>query len=418
MEKRKDVVNKRLDRFLAHPLVYTVLVFVLLRVHKAAHFEQVLYSALGIESNFPMLRVLVYTVCAGVYATWVFRWWTGRLKNANPMILTIGAMFAVLWISTALHLGNSGYHIDWHAGFALMLLLDMGLQRERRSALSGFSSALLIWVLLHLLSMAIYPNGYSGLKVEENPFYVPEWLLGTRTMYFRITLSALGFEAVCAHACRGRWTLRTVFVALIVLVTVILQRGMTAILGLAFLLLTLAVLRGYALPKWLNPVTMAALSVLLTVILLIPRNETRAVTQALGKNVTMLARTDAWRAALNEIRDKWLLGIGQHPIAENAVLLGAAHTHNQMIELLLHGGVAALSAYLVMIVFAGCAVLQYRRSAAVKTAALLLMAFLLMGTAEIFHNEPIFYPLFVLVSRADCLAKGSTELPDLLLFRR
>lgn len=418
MGKRKDVVNKRLDRFLAHPLVYTVLVFVLLRVHKAAHFEQVLYSALGIESNFPMLRVLVYTVCAGVYATWVFRWWTGRLKNANPMILTIGAMFAVLWISTALHLGNSGYHIDWHAGFALMLLLDMGLQRERRSALSGFSSALLIWVLLHLLSMAIYPNGYSGLKVEENPFYVPEWLLGTRTMYFRITLSALGFEAVCAHACRGRWTLRTVFVALIVLVTVILQRGMTAILGLAFLLLTLAVLRGYALPKWLNPVTMAALSVLLTVILLIPRNETRAVTQALGKDVTMLARTDAWRAALNEIRDKWLLGIGQHPIAENAVLLGAAHTHNQMIELLLHGGVAALSAYLVMIVFAGCAVLQYRRSAAVKTAALLLMAFLLMGTAEIFHNEPIFYPLFVLVSRADCLAKGSTELPDLLLFRR
>ena len=418
MAKRMGVVNKQLDRFLAHTFVYTALVFVLLRVHKAAHFEQVLYSALSIESSFPLLRVLVYTVCAGVYAMWIFRWWTGQLKNANPMILTIGAMFVILWISTALHLGNSGYHIDWHAGFALMLLLDMGLQRERKSVLSGFSWALLVWVLLHLLSMAIYPNGYSGLKLEENPLYVPEWLLGTRTMYFRITLSALGFEAVCAHACRGRWTLRTVFVALIVLVTVVLQRGVTAMLGLAFLLLTLAVLRGYALPKWLNPVTMAALSVLLTAVLLILRNEASLVTQALGKNVSMLARTDAWRAALNEIRDKWLLGIGQHPMVENGIILGVAHTHNQMIEVLLHGGVAALLAYLVMIVLAGRAVLRYRRSAAVKTSALLLMTFLLMGTVEIFHNEPIFYPLFVLASRADCLSTGSTELPDLILFHR
>ena len=418
MTKRTDVVNKRLDRFLAHTLVYAVLAFVLLRVHKAAHFEQVLYSALGIESGFPLLRILVYTVCAGVYAVWVFRWWTGRLKDVNPMLLTIGAMFVILWISTALHLGDSGYHIDWHAGFALMLLLDMGLQRERKSVLSGFSWALLVWVLLHLLSMAIYPNGYAGQSVEENPLYVPEWLLGTRTMYFRITLSALGFEAVCAHACRGRWTLRTVFVALIVLVTVILQRGVTAIIGLLFLLLTLAVLRGHALPKWLNPVTAAGVSVLLMAALLLYQNEAGLVTQALGKDVTMLARTDAWRAALNAIRDKWLLGIGQHPVAENEALLGATHTHNQMIELLLHGGVMALLAYLGMIVLAGRAVLKYRHSAAVKTAALLLMAFLLMGTAEIFHNEPVFYPLFVLVSRADCLSKGSIELPDLTLRRR
>ncbi|MBQ2028377.1 MAG: hypothetical protein II481_02950, partial [Clostridia bacterium] len=109
MAKRMGVVNKQLDRFLAHTFVYAALVFVLLRVHKAAHFEQVLYSALGIESSFPLLRVLVYTVCAGVYAMWIFRWWTGQLKNANPMILTIGAMFVILWISTALHLGNSGY---------------------------------------------------------------------------------------------------------------------------------------------------------------------------------------------------------------------------------------------------------------------------------------------------------------------
>ena len=71
-----------------------------------------------------------------------------------------------------------------------------------------------------------------------------------------------------------------------------------------------------------------------------------------------------------------------------------------------------------MIVLAGRAVLRYRRSAAVKTSALLLMTFLLMGTVEIFHNEPIFYPLFVLASRADCLSTGSTELPDLILFHR
>ena len=418
MTKKTDIINKRLDRILAYPLVYAILAFVLLRVHKAAHFEQMLYSALGVQSGFPLLRILVYTVCAGIYAVWVFRWWTGRLKGANTMLLTVGGMFVLLWISTALHLGDSGYHIDWHAGFALMLLLDMGLQRERGSVLNGFSWALLAWVLLHLLSMAIYPHGYFWQETNDNSFYVPEWLLGTRTMYFRITLCALGFEAVRAQACRGRWELRTVFVALIVLVTVILQRGMTAIIGMGFLVLLLAVLRGHALPKWLNPVTAAVLSVLLTALLLIPRNEAGAVTQALGKDVTMLERTDAWRAALSEVRSNWLLGIGQHPIAENEEWLGAAHTHNQMIELLLHGGVLTLAVYLGMIVLAGRAALRFRRSAAVKTAALLLMAFLIMGTVEIFHNEPVYYPLFVLVSRAEYLSAGSAELPDLRLLRR
>ena len=84
MAKRMGVVNKQLDRFLAHTFVYTALVFVLLRVHKAAHFEQVLYSALGIESSFPLLRVLVYTVCAGVYAMWIFRWWR-TVRCAEPL---------------------------------------------------------------------------------------------------------------------------------------------------------------------------------------------------------------------------------------------------------------------------------------------------------------------------------------------
>ena len=94
------------------------------------------------------------------------------------------------------------------------------------------------------------------------------------------------------------------------------------------------------------------------------------------------------------------------------------HTHNQVLDLLLHGGLLALLPYLGMVYIATRQTLLYRRSAAVKTAAILLMTFLFMGTVDIFHNEPIYYPLFMLLARADRLAEGGKALPRISLWER
>ena len=407
----------RLDKILAYPIIYAVLVFILVRARNIALYQEKLDSLFGGNGNFPVLRGLIYVLCACVYGIWIFRWWTGRLSGTRPMLLTICGLFAALWLSTALHLGITDYHINWHSGFALMLMLDMGFQREKASVLEGFSWALLVWLLLNLLSMALYPYGYYGPNNGQS--YVPEWLLGTRTRYFRFTLAALGFEAVRAHSSHGRWTLRTVLTALIVLLTTALERGVTALIGTAFLLILLTMLRGKALPKWLNPAVIAFISVMLTAILiLLPQGRLNTLAGVVNRGASLPERINGWRAALSLISKNWLLGIGLCPRSFTESLIGCTDAHNQTLEILLHGGVASLLFYFAIIGLATWKTLRYRRSGAVKTAALLLMTFLLTGTTEVFHTDPIYYPLFVLVFQADRLSEKSIVLPDLTLRRR
>ena len=112
-------------------------------------------------------------------------------------------------------------------------------------------------------------------------------------------------------------------------------------------------------------------------------------------------------------------GVGLLPLTYMAPLLGGFnHTHNQLLEILLHGGFVALGLYLGALYFASREALAHRRSAAVKTAALLMAVFAFMGVSEMFHNEPLYYALIVLLSRADCLAKGGKALPRISLKKR
>ena len=89
-----------------------------------------------------------------------------------------------------------------------------------------------------------------------------------------------------------------------------------------------------------------------------------------------------------------------------------------MLELLFHGGLLALIPFIGMTAWTSREALRHRRSPAVKTAAILLMVFLFMGTVEIFHTDPLYYPLFILLGRADCLAGEEDALPRISFFAR
>ena len=408
-------LNAALDRWLQRPGIYAILVFCLARAHDAKKFEAQIYGWLGVNASFPFLRVLVYALCALVYTVYAYRYFTDRIPAKKHMLWAVGALFAALWASTMLHLGDSGYHIDWHAGFALMLILDMGLQRERDSTLNAFSMALTLWLLLNLISIMAYPHGY--LWPSDDPFYAPEWLLGTRVYYYRIAFAALGFEIVRAQAARGRWTLRTCGVLGLVILTAAIERGGNALAGLALLLVLLSFFRYRALPRYAAPVSFAVLAGVFFIALY--HNWLGwLVGDVLGKSVTLGTRVDGWHKSLAIIAQHPLTGIGLRPIAYTFELLGYSHTHNHMLELLLHGGVIALIPYLAMIVLSTREALRYRRYAPVKTAALLLGVYLFLGATEIFHNDPIYYPLFILLSRADCLIAGGHRQPCISAWER
>lgn len=397
--KNQSRVSCMLDGILSKSWITGFLVFLCAQAHQVQKLEEQLQTGW-------LLRTCFYLICGAVYAAYAYRFARREIARRQPMLWTVGGMFTLLALITRIFGGASGYWIDWHAAFALMLLLDMGLQREKKAVLTAFSGGLSLWVLLNIGTVLLFPQGLNG--PSTGPDFAPEWLLGSRVFYYRTVFAALGMELVRVQALDGKGIKRTFAVLLICTLNVLLQGGGTAILGFALMIGLLLVFSRHRLPRYATPATMALLSLLLFVginFFHIQNLFGTLINDLLGKSMTLTGRTEVWEAAVALIRKSPVTGIGLLPVAYMRQYLGYAHTHNQILELWLHGGLLTLSFYAAMILLADRKTKENRAVPAVKTAAILLMTFLFMGTVEIFHNDPMYYPLFILLSRAELLSQ-------------
>ena len=429
-----------LDRFLSRPYFYLLFTFVAVRANDLKKVERALCGLDDYDPAqcFPFLRVFLWALCGAVLCMYAYRWIARKIERRQPMLLCFLGMHAALIGVTLFFRGASGYWLHWMCALCLMLALDMGLQRERISVLEGFAGAFLLWIALNVPARLLWPAGlnarqavlpqwYIDMITDVESLFAPEWLIGNRVFYYRLAFPALCLEMIRAQAKHGRYTLRTACAFALTVFAVAVQRGGTAILGFALLLFLLLLFNRRALPRYATPAAMTVFSVLLFIglqFLHIQDYMGFLIRDRLGKDTDLTFRTQIWTETLKIVKNYPLTGIGLLPVDYVRQLFHSTfeqplnHTHNQILELLMHGGVLALLPYLGMVGLATRAALRYRRSAAVKTAAVLLMVFLFMGTVEMFHNEPVFYPLFMLLFRADRLAEGGKPLPRITLIER
>jgi len=417
-------MDRALDKLLSRPIFSLFFVFLAVRANDLKKADEAVAKAAG-GQGFYGLRILLWALCALVAFIYLWRLIRGGLRKKSPALWCLLALHGVLIAMTLIYRGATGYWLNWAAGLALCLLLDMGLQRERGATLEAFSLALLTWLLANLPVRILIPWGLNG--PDSNPLFVPEWVIGNRVIYYRLAFPALAFEMIRAQREEGRYTLRTLLVFAVVTATVALQRGGTALLGYALLLGMLAFFGRRALPRYALPITMLGVSVLLFVGLHFFRiQELFAVLiqRILHKDMTLTYRSDVWSEAVDVIRRYPITGVGYLPLSYMRELFHSTpetplnHTHNQVLELLFHGGLLALLPFIGMTAWGSREALRHRRSPAVKTAAILLMVFLFMGTVDIFHTDPLYYPLFILLGRADCLAGEDDALPRISFFAR
>lgn len=417
-------MDRAMDKLLSRPIFSLFFVFLAVRANDLKKADEAVAKAVGWQA-FYGLRILLWALCALVAFIYLWRLIRGGLRKKSPALWCLLALHGVLIAMTLIYRGATGYWLNWAAGLALCLLLDMGLQRERGATLEAFSLALLTWLLANLPVRILIPWGLNG--PDSNPLFVPEWVIGNRVIYYRLAFPALAFEMIRAQREEGRYTLRTLLVFAVVTATVALQRGGTALLGYALLLGMLAFFGRRALPRYALPITMLGVSVLLFVGLHFFRiQELFAVLiqRILHKDMTLTYRSDVWTEAVDVIRRYPITGVGYLPLSYMRELFHSTpetplnHTHNQVLELLFHGGLLALLPFIGMTTWGSREALRHRRSPAVKTAAILLMVFLFMGTVDIFHTDPLYYPLFILLGRADCLAGEDDALPRISFFAR
>lgn len=418
IEKKAGTVGRIsafVDNLLGRAGVYAVLSFLAIRPFLLRNADEQLASLLGC-AVFPLFEVLVYAAFALVLLCYGFRFAAGEIKRKNPTFLCILGLFAWLQAVTMLYDGASGFYLAWHSGFSLMMMLDMGLQRERKSVIRGLTAALEVWVYVNIASLAAFPGGMITTDILS-----PGWILGSRAEYYRVVFPALAFALIRFHVGAAGKT-RTAALVFACVLTVALQRGGTGLIGFAMLLCLSAWCMRRALPRYVTPLmfTLTALAAFIGIQFFNVHYAFEwLISGVLGKSMTLSNRTDIWQKVMDIVFKNPVTGVGLLPLAYMASLLGGYnHTHNQLLEIMLHGGFTGIALYLGAVYFASREAVAYRRSAAVKTAAILLSVFAFIGVNEMFHNEPIYYALFVLLSRADCLYEDCRPLPRISLKKR
>ena len=437
--EKKNGIADMLDRLLSRPVFYALFTLIAIRANDLKKAERAVFGLSEYDARqvFPFLRVPLWILCAAVLCMYACRWINGRISRKQPMLWCFLGMHGALAAVTLAFHGASGYWLHWMCGLCLMLIIDMGLQRERESLLEGMAWAFLIWLALNVPARLLWPGGLNYrqsvlvwyIEPVENAeaAFVPEWLLGNRVFYYRLAFPGLCLEMIRTQVKHGRYTLRTGIVFALTLFAVVTQRGGTALMGFALLMGMLVWCNRRALPRYATPAVMLGASALLFIgmhFLHIQENLGFLIRDRLGKDTDLTYRTHIWEETLKIIKNYPLTGVGLLPVEYVRQLFGSTfaqplnHTHNQLLELMMHGGVLALLPYLGMVWIATREALRYRRCAAVKTAAILLMTFLFMGTVDIFHNDPIYYPMFMLLARADRLDEGAKKLPRISLLQR
>lgn len=406
-----------LDRVFSQPYLYAFFALITLWPRALGDVDELIASILQVES-FPLFRVTTYIVFTFVLVSYLMRWVLRDIKRVNKTLLCILFMFLYLAGITFVFDGASGYHINWHAGFALMMMIDMGLQREKKSLLRGVTGAFEFWVYLNVISFVVFPNSLTPKTPNA------AWILDNHVYYYRVLFPALALALVRYRVCGREFYTRTILMTLACLATVAHQGGGTALIGVALWLALTAWCNRRALPRYITPLTFTLLAAIVFIGIQffdLLNLFASLITDVLDKRMTLSGRTEIWDKTMQVVFNNPVTGVGYLPVAFMREMLGGenySHTHNQLLEILLHGGAAALCLYLAAVYFASKEAAQYRRSPAVKYVALSLCVFAVMGVVEIFHNDPFYYALFVLLSRADCLADEDKKLPRISVIKR
>ncbi len=409
-------VSAILDLIFSQPYLYALFSVIALKPRALCDVDALLASVLGVE-RFPLFYTTTYLIVTLVLIGYVLRWALKDIRRVNPTLISILGMFLYLDGITFVFDGASGYHIDWHAGFALMMMIDMGLQRERDSLLRGLTGALECWVYLNVICFVVFPQGLGDI-------WTPEWILGNRVFYYRVVFPAFALALVRYHVLGKSWLVRTVLLIAGCLICFYVQRGGTALIGLVVLLVLLLWCNRRALPRYLTPLLFTALAAIgFTGIYFFEAQKLfePLIVDVLGKSITLSSRTVVWEAVMPLIIKNPISGVGYLPVVYLREILGGStfsHTHNQLLLLMLHGGAIATILYLVALHFASREAVRCRRSVAVKVITLLTCVYVVMGISEIFHNDPIYYALFIFLSRADCLTEGVKQQPRISLIKR
>lgn len=313
---------------------------------------------------------------------------------------------------------QNGELLDW--GYYTLTLLaligyfeSMADAKERLSGIDNVAFLLLLYLFLNFVVLLIAPGGViDGL-----------YFLGYRTRIVEVIIVAIVSSAYvdcCLHKC----SFRTVFFCLIGLIQIVILWVATAVVGLAVLVLSLLAFRyskGLCKPTFFHVITLAGIvATIAFCIFNVSFLFSGFIQSVLHKSASLSDRTYIWALAVQMFKASPLLGYGvvdngNHILWVTNWMSMYWQAHNNILQILLDGGLLSFIPYLAMLFYVG-GELRKKHLSGVFLAVILSawLAINVMAVSEIFvlQNYFFLFLIIILIACSDCGYFLSGEIPE------
>lgn len=302
----------------------------------------------------------------------------------------------IVALSTLLNGGDLGLWLKrWPACVVAVLLTSVGCRLGLKELLQGVFSATLLLSLANLFSILLYPDGlFASLLTEQSG----NFLLGHRNNVYQVIIPSVGCGFLLGVISDKRFIMGGIAAFVIGALQLMLAFSATSTIGLAIMGLFLVLMPLRVVRNICNIVSFVGAYLLFFIGVVFLRLQGLAaplIEGILGKQITLTGRTYIWDKAFSLIKEgDAIFGCGISAYRQLKIDgLAYAHAHNELLNLMLIGGVASVAALCFYVAYVAKRMFKRRSTRAAALVSLMIGAFLIIAFTEVVDCPTFFFAL-------------------------
>lgn len=318
-------------------------------------------------------------------------------KKISKLQISIILFMASLFISTLF--GTRDFttffktYIKW---LAISMYTEMLIKNEPKKLLDCLSKIIFVYIILHFLTMLIFPNGIFN----PDGMTAVLFLGNDNTTTITVTLGIL-FICFRSFYYYKRLDLMSILSLILILFVYLKNWSVTSLIGL-FLVITYFIFFykrniNTNIFNFKNYVIGGLLCFLFLVVFRIQNNFQWFIENILNKSVTFTGRTNIWDNCLFFIKNNFILGLGVQEFEVREKLISIFHAHCTYLNILLEGGIIGFIFYLNIFRITYAKIKNIKGNELLNMLSFGIFIFLFVGIVEVYQDSQMLYIFLVMI---------------------
>lgn len=320
------------------------------------------YSSLVLVEDFFVLGKILAAVFFTTFSVLSIKKIKISFIKLNVAFFEVWLLFITLWKHEAVFRA----FIDAVTIIVLVLFVWRGISKYPCQFIVAFYNVIIVLVFCQMISEIVYPSGMPAdlyTNNKSNPLFFVTLDNGTSNIVCMGMLLTY-LKQIILPTCGKKRVVAFYLPIIMCGATAYLSGSTTGIISYIFFLICLILVNNYSFEILDKRGFWISMYIVLFCAIMIPNTPIQTLAERLTGKTSYTGRTTLWMIAINKIKEAPLTGYGRWTVDYLQVWGGRFSSHNVVLEILLQGGLIALSSWI------GCIISGYKMMSKNSSASL------------------------------------------------